>query len=657
MPRALLAELQRRRVFRALVGYGIGAFAVLQIIEPVMHGLHWPDAVLGYVVVALALGFPVVVTLAWVFDVKAGSDIGLSKPRVALVLAAIGVLSGAPGVAWYFVLRPRSAPASKVIAVLPFASLSAERDTAYFADGFHDELLRQMARLGDLEVISRTSVLQYREGARNLREIGEALGVSTIVEGSVQRAGNRVRVEARLVDARTDRQLWSERYDRDLTDVFAIQSAVAEEIAGALRARLSPEQKQQLQKKPTENALAWNLYLRAREYDVQPTEIPKESAAMEALYHEAIKADPSFALSRAQLAIALLNRSWIIPGSPRTLVEDAKREADEALRLEPDLPQAHLALGFFHYWGNRQYEPALREFELARTGAQDEALPAIAFIQRRQGRFEEAIVNLEQGLRLNPRSASLAGELAATYEQVRRYPEAEKVYRRAAQISPDADLPRFKFAFLYEKWRGDREPARALLRDLAARADPRDRLESWAVPLMLHNPEEALLVLDRVRAETFVGIAIHPRDLMLAFAHDALGDTAQARKEYEAALPRLESEVRLHDEHGEQHGLLGWAYAALGRKEDALREARRGVEILPMSKDALYGSWVLISLALVEGRVGEIDAAIGHIRELLGRPSHLSAGLLRVDPRWAPLHNDDRFRELAEIKIPVRASQ
>src|SRR5215813_6423193 len=273
------AELKRRRVFRALVAYGIAAFAVLQIIEPIMHGAHWPEIVLSYVVAGLAAGFPLVVGLAWVFDVNAGriertapaAAAGLRGIRLALLLVGIGVLSAAPGLFYYFVVRgggrgfstERSSSGSNasLIAVLPFASLSAGEENAYFAQGFHDELVRQLGRIGDLRVISRTSVMQYKEGARNLREIAEALGVTSIVEGSVQRAGNRVRVEAKLIDARSDQQMWADRYDREVTDVFAIQTAVAEEIARTLQAQLSPAQKAQIERKPTESAAAYDLYL------------------------------------------------------------------------------------------------------------------------------------------------------------------------------------------------------------------------------------------------------------------------------------------------------------------------------------------------------------------------------------------------------------
>src|SRR5262249_44649066 len=251
------------------------------------------------------------------------------------------------GLFYYFVVRgggrgfstdrSNSASNASSIAVLPF--LSSGEENAYFAQGFHDELLRQLGRIGDLRVISRTSVMQYKEGARNSREIAEALGVSSIVEGSVQRAGNRVRVEARLIDARNDRQTWADRYDRDVTDIFAIQSAVAEEIASTLHARLSAAQKTQMERKPTQSAEAYDLYLRALEYYHRPGFQPNNLAIAEQMYQKAIQADPSFALARAQLALVKVFTYWLVAATPDSVVEEAKEEAEHSLRLQPDLPE------------------------------------------------------------------------------------------------------------------------------------------------------------------------------------------------------------------------------------------------------------------------------------------------------------------------------
>jgi serine/threonine-protein kinase len=665
------AELKRRRVFRALIGYGIASFAVLQVIEPVMHGLHWPETVLSYVVVALAAGFPVVITLAWVFDVKAGRiertapTEGLRGVPLAILLAATGVLAAAPGMFFYFVLRGGargvSAKTSDLsaktngpdnaasIAILPFASLSSGEENAYFAEGFHDELLRQMGRIGSLQVISRTSVMQYKSAARNSREIAEALGVSSIVEGSVQRAGNRVRVEARLIDARNDRQLWGDRYDRDVTDIFAIQTALAGEIASALHARLSPAQKAQIENKPTKSAEAYDLYLRGLEYANRGAQ-PDNFAIAERFYRQAIQLDPSFALARAQLASAKIRMYWSAVGTPDSVVREATEEAEQALRIQPDLAEAHIALGLCHYFGHLDYEQALKEFELARPGQPDEASNWIGAIQRRQGKFDEAIRNFEQAARLDPRIKSY--NLAETLILVRRYEEADQLLDQRLARAPDSITVMTK-AWVQEAWKGDTQLAKKVLREIRARLDPEGRVglsELFFVHILRHNPREALAFLDWSPADTVSGgLAIWPKVFLYALAHEALDEPTRAREEYQAAVPLLESLVNKSPERVFERTLLARAYAGLGRKEDALREARNAVEQLPISKDALYGSNIEIERAAVEARVGETDAAIEHIRYLLSIPCWLSPGLLRVDPSWAPLRNDPRFRKLAEL--------
>jgi TolB-like protein/Tfp pilus assembly protein PilF len=666
------AELKRRRVVRTLVGYGIASFAVLQIIEPVMHGLHWPETVLSYVVVALAAGFPVTITLAWIFDVKAGriersppAAIGPRGIRLALLLVGIGVLSAAPGLVYYFVVRGTgrgvyttgSGSANVTsIAVLPFASLSTGEENAYFAQGFHDELLRQMGRIGDLRVISRMSVMQYKEGARNPREISDALGVSSIVEGSVQRAGNRVRVEARLIDARDDRQTWGDRYDRDVTDIFAIQTALAEEIAGALHARLSLAQKSQLERKPTQSAEAYDLYLRGLEYHNRPGFQPDNLRIAERFYGQAIQADPSFALARARLAYVRMNTYWLVAGTPYGVVEEAREEAEQSLRLQPDLPEGHLALGVYYYQGRRDYEQALKHLEIARSGVAADAVETIGYVLRRQGRFDDAIRYQQEAVRLDPRSPDLRWELAGSFNSTRRYEEADRMLDAALTIAPDFAAASMSKAFVQEAWKGESTLAKKLLGEVRGPLDRRGRVgrQAGVVYLLWANPREALPFLDSVDSDSIRGGPdVYPKAFLYAIAHEALGDADQARKKYETALPLLTAEVERSPQDIRttyQRSLLARAYAGLGRKEDALREARRAVELLPISKDALIGAAIEIERAAVEARVGETDAAIEHIRYLLSIPCALSPALLRIDPRWGPLRNDPRFRKLAQLE-------
>jgi len=667
------AELKRRRVVRTLVGYGIASFAVLQIIEPVMHGLHWPETVLSYVVVALAAGFPVVITLAWIFDVKAGriertasaaAGTGLRGVRLALLLLGIGVLAAAPGLFYYFVLRSHtrgpnaSGPGGNVaiIAVLPFASLGSSEENAYFADGFHDELLRQMGRIGDLRVISRTSVMQYKNGARNLREIAEALGVSSVVEGSVQRAGNRVRVEARLIDARTDLQIWSDRYDRDLTDVFGIQTAVAEEIARTLQARLSPAQKAQIERKPTENAAAYDLYLRALNHTNRSGAKPDDWEVAERLYRQAIQADPSFALARARLALVRMVTYWWVAGTPDSVAGEARDEAERSLRLQPDLPEGHLALGLYYYWRHLDYDRAMKELEIARSGGPSGALNYMGAVLRRQGRFDEAIRYQQEAVQLDPRSTGPRSDLATSFIRTRRYEEANGVLDHLLTIVPDLTAASMEKAFVQEAWKGETSLAKKVIREARGRLDPQGRVggQAWIIPLLWQNPREALPFLGALDSDSIAGGdggPVFPKAFLYAVAHEALGEVDQARKEYETALPLLAAEVERNASRAAlQHSLLARAYAGLGRTEDALREAQHAVEILPISKDHVRGPDIEIERAVVEARIGETDAAIERIRHLLSIPCLLSPALLRIDPTWAPLRNDPRFRKLAELE-------
>jgi len=668
--RSWFAELKRRRVFRALVAYGIASFAVLQIIEPIMHGAHWPEIVLSYVVAGLAAGFPIVITLAWIFDVKAGriertapapAATGLRGIRLALLLVGIGVLSAAPGLFYYFVVRGggrslstegnSSASTASSIAVLPF--LSSGEENAYFAQGFHDELLRQLGRIGDLRVISRTSVMQYKEGARNSREIAEALGVSSIVEGSVQRAGNRVRVEARLIDARNDRQMWGDRYDRNVTDIFAIQTAVAEEIAKTLQARLSPAQKAQIDRKPTQSTEAYDLYLRALEYTNRPGSEPENLAIAGRLYRKAIDADPSFALARARLADVTSRAYLYQPGKLNSVAEEAKEQAEKALQLQPDLPEAHLAMGMYFYGVPNDFDRALAELEIARAGVPGEATFLIAVIMKRQGKIDEAIRHYQMAARLDPRQPDVLLELATMLRLARRYEEADQVSDRALMIAPDYAAASMNKALLHEAWKGETDLAKSVLRDMVGRFDRRGRLgvqESTIIPLLMHNPREALVFLESVQADSLTGRFVVPKAFLYACAHEALGDAPRARKEYEAALPSLEAEVQKSPSSTGQHTILALAYAGLDRKQEALREVGRAVELLPMHHDVTLQHNTEINRAQVEARVGETDAAIEHIRYLLSIPCQLSPALLRIDPRWAPLRADPRFQKLAELE-------
>src|SRR5216110_3043928 len=383
-------ELKRRKVYRVAAAYIIAAGFIIQIGSAVFPAWELPNWTLRLVVVLLLIGFPIALILSWAYDVTAqgiratptASVPGTHRRRNLILLVATGVIvSAAAG----FFLLPRASArkVDKSIAVLPFTNLSNDKENAYFADGVQDDVLTNLSKIGDLKVISRTSVMQYRGQTPNVREIGKALGVSTILEGSVRRAGNRVRVNVQLIDANTDEHIWANDYDRDVIDVFAIQSDLAQKIAEALQAKLSPGEKSQMTRKPTENGEAYLAFVQAHDLSCAFEDSDKLKQS-EQLYARAVELDPNFALAIARYSQL---ESWFLHDIDRTPVrrERARSLAERALQLQPDLPEAHLALGCSYHYGDNNYEAALNEFQTAQRGLPNESemYLYIGAIQRR----------------------------------------------------------------------------------------------------------------------------------------------------------------------------------------------------------------------------------------------------------------------------------
>src|SRR5712692_4367871 len=409
-------EVRRRKVYRVAAAYIIAAGFIIQIGSAVFPAWELPNWTLRFVVVLLLIGFPIALILGWAYDVTpqgiratpTTSAPGTHRRRNLIMLIATGlVVSAAAG----FFLLPRASAhkIDKSIAVLPFQNLSDEKENAYFADGMQDDILTNLSKIGDLKVISRMSVMSYRgEGVRNAREIGKTLGVATLLEGSVRRAGNRVRVNVQLINADNDEHIWAEDYDRDLTDVFAIQTDLAQKIASPLHEKVSRNEQERLDRRPTQNPDAYLVFIQAHDYANRPDMFRDTSLKAEQLFEQAIKLDPNFALAFAGLSRV---ESWIYHSFDPIPAwrEKARFNADEALRLQPDLPEGHLALGFSYYYGDRDYQRALAEFETARRGLPNEAQAylAIGSIQRRQGKWDESNANLEKAAALDPKNISI----------------------------------------------------------------------------------------------------------------------------------------------------------------------------------------------------------------------------------------------------------
>jgi TolB-like protein/Flp pilus assembly protein TadD len=652
-------ELQRRKVYRVAAAYIIAAGFIIQIGSAVFPAWELPNWTLRLVVVLLLAGFPVALILAWAYDVTpqgiqaTPASPGTHRLRNILALTTIGLAISA--VAGFF-LFPR-APGriiEKSIAVLPFQSLSDEKENAYFADGVQDDILTNLSKIGDLKVISRMSVMSYRGDAlRNAREIGKALGVATLLEGSVRRIGNRVRVNVQLINANNDEHIWAEDYDRDLTDVFAIQTDLAQKIASALQAKLSPNEKARLDQRPTENSDAYLFFVQAHDYATRRDIFRDTSLKAIPLFEQAIKLDPKFALAFAGLSMA---ESWVYHWSNPvpTHREKARLNADESLRLQPNLPEGHLALGFSYYYGDRDYERALAEFEIAKRDLPNEAQAyfAIGAIQRRQGKWAESTANLEKAAALDPRNTEILSNLVFSYIALRNFEAADRTIDRVIAADPKSFQGAALKGFVAVKWKGDLSFTAKQFSSIPLQTDP-DGLMTWAQVWLLtveRNFSEALAVAQKFPGETMFAstTAPIPKAFVKGMIHLLQGDKVSAQPELEQA--RLVSEKLLREVPDDparhaQHGLI---LATLGQKQEAITEGKRAVELLPESQDALDGPRATEGLAQIYAWTGESDEAFRLLDHLLVVPSGLTIPMLKIDPAWDPLRKDPRFQALIE---------
>src|SRR5258708_17184700 len=456
------AELKRRNVYKVAVAYAVVAWLLIQIATQVFPFFEIPNWAVRLIVLAIVIGFPIALVLAWAFELTPEGlkrtedvDVTLQTRGRSHAWIYVVVLGAVLSLGLFFFGRytardnaaPRQSEAAtgssipqKSIAVLPFENLSDDKGAAYFADGIQDEILTKLASIADLKVISRTSTARYKSKPEDLRTVSQQLGVATVLEGSVQKTADKVRVNVQLIDARADSHLWAKTYDRDIKDVFAVESEVAQEIADSLQAKLSPAEAIKLATAPTKDTAAYDLFLKG-EFEqrvANSTLRPESFDQATAWYKEAIARDPNFALAIAQLAIARLRRHWLTDPLTEAEVIDAGKIAKQALTLTPDLAEAHVALGLFYYYGFREYEPALtevrRRVQLQPNNAL--ALSFVAFVHRRQGKWDRTLEELKRSIDLNPRDPYTMGGLAETYVFLRMWKEAEDAARRALTIDP-----------------------------------------------------------------------------------------------------------------------------------------------------------------------------------------------------------------------------
>jgi serine/threonine-protein kinase len=647
-------EVKRRKVYRVAAAYVIAAGGIIQLTSAAFPAWELPNWALRLVIVLLLLGFPIALMLAWVYDitaegVRATPTIGTPRShrrRNITVLVATGVIIS---VAAGFFLLPRvsARKIDKSIAVLPFENLSDEKENAYFADGIQDDVLTNLSKVGDLKVISRTSVMPYRGKASNVREIGKALGVATILEGSVRRVGNRVRVNVQLINADTDEHVWAEDYDRDLTDVFAIQTDLAQKIVSELQAKLSPAEKAQIERRPTQNGEAYLAFVQAHDLFTRPDKFRGDTEKAEQLFEKATKLDPSFAEGFAGLAWI---EDWMYhffdPTPARK--EKARVAAEEALRLQPNLPEAHLALGFYHYYCERDYQTALNEFAIAKLSLPNsaEVYMAIGAIERRQGKWAQSTANLEKAASLSPKDSFILVNLADNYRATKDFETADKVFDRAIEAAPNSLSPRVEKAMLAIDWKGDLSMMEKALAQVPSGIDPEGLVTFGRVQLLMMQRKfpEALAVLQQSPQD--VHHDDKPREYLEGAIYTFSNDKEKARSAFGRARSIAEGAVRESPDDASRHVTLGLILAGLDQKETAIAEGKRAVELLPESQDAFDGPNTTLGLAKIYTWVDQPSQAFQLLEHSLNSPNGVTVPSLKLDPIWDPLRSDPRFQAL-----------
>ncbi|HST31617.1 MAG TPA: adenylate/guanylate cyclase domain-containing protein [Chthoniobacterales bacterium] len=581
--------------------------------------------------------------------------------------AAIGVLLVvvllATWTLYSFFGRSRSpAPANgnKSIAVLPFENLSADPANAFFADGVQDEILTDLAKIADLKVISRTSVMQYRDTAtRNLRQIAQQLGVARVLEGSVQRVANKIRVNAQLIDARNDVHLWARTYDRDLADVFAIQSEIAQNIADQLQAKISPSERADIANPPTTDLTAFHFYVQAQALwadSSDPVHGKEKLPEAARLLNEAVTRDPNFLLAWCLLGKthgAIFRQGY--DRSP-TRLDLAHAAVERAIHLQPQSGEAHLALATYYYFGLRDFENARRELLIARDALPNnpEVFQYAGFMNRREGHWEQATHDLEQALDLDPRNLFLLQQLALTYQPQRRYREEAQIWDRVLAIVPGDPLTRISRALVAFNSKADLNPYLTTLEALSSEhAIITSEIDWPSVTVCQRNPASAERSLKSFPIDGEVSNGTHiPHSYWEGVIARLNGDEAKAQSAFAAARSEVANTVAKQPDFAGALSLLGLIDAALGRKDDALREGRRACELLPISRDAIDGAASAVNLAQIYTWTGEKDLAIQQIATIERGPSGLSYGLLKLQPFWDSLRGDPRFEKIVSSLAP-----
>ena len=673
--RNFFGELKRRNVYKVAIAYAVIAWLLIQAGSILFPTFEAPGWVMKAFVAIIAAGFPIALVLAWAFEltpegIKRTEEVSPHETMTRrtgrkIDFVIIGVFALVIALLLYDRYRPGKTSSSsnalqKSIAILPFENLSEEKANAYFAEGIQDEILTKLAAVRDLKVISRTSTAKYQSKPDNLKRVAQELGVSTILEGAVQRAGDKVRVNVQLIDSNSDAHLWAKSYDRELKDVLAVESEVAEQIADALKANLSPSESHVLAAVRTQNTEAYDFFLRAQ-YEFHKAESSLAADAYDradALYRQTLERDPNFAPAAAGLAYNRLSRHWFVSPLTAQGLQEVRSIIDRALALAPDSPEPHFALGVFFYWGHRQYDEALAEFnrtlELQPNNAS--ARQFCGWVYRRRGEWERSIADVRRAQELDPRDAQIPANLGATYSMLRQWKDAEEVGMHALSIDPHNVIAATILAIARLGGPGDVDSAlRAFDGISAGYLSGPGSFQGDVTPII--GMRVYLYVIERRFSEAFQtfeqegnysGLG-HLQQLSGRAALRVLaGQTDAAKSAGEAALPLLEARLRESPDDTFAMTELAWVYLSLGRESDALRLAQQAANLISVERDAISGVFFQAGLAQIEARADASEEAVRRLRYLLSIPAgqRISIARLKIDPVWDPIRTRPDFQQL-----------
>lgn len=666
-------ELKRRKVIRITTVYAAAAFIILQLTDIIAQPLQLPSWTLPFVIVLLCIGFIIAVLLTWIYDITP-EGVQMTKPVDEVksiekvkpiasngwkVTSYISIVIIVALVAFNFIANRKKSDNSvsieKTIAVLPFRNLKNDTTQLQFSDGFMEDILNDLQKVEKFTVRPRESSYQYKDTKKSSVIIGNELKVNYLVSGSVGREGDNLKIRVHLIDSKADKQLWSKDFTPDMNQLFSVMSEIAKEIASELKEKITPEEIKKIEKRPTENPEAYNYYLQGNYYFHKGGGWGDNNTAIE-LYQKAIGLDSMFALAYTGIAKCLLDEYWNYQDHSEEILRNSKRAIDKAFEINPDLPDAHLALGIYYYYGSLNYSAALKQFKLVLKDQpkNTDVIYWSALVHRRAGNWEMVKAEFEKAIELNPGRSDIAYNAGETFELLKDFSKGEEFYNMSIMFHPELVYPYVDLSRMYFRWEGDMIKAREVLGN-ASRNNKNSVSDSliietnYLIDIYEGNYEEALKDISLFKNEVIQNqFYFRPKWLYYATIYGLMKRPDLEHAYYDSTRIFLQKRINDFPEDQRLYSSLGIAYAGLGLDEKAISAGAKAVKLLPVSKEAFRGPILVEDLAQIYVMVGKYDNAMEQIKYLLSIPGLLSAKILELDPVWAPLRNRPEFKKLLE---------